>query len=225
MSKRFKRDSTEENLNKGTMPPGSSQAEEKLGEPNQKSGEMRMPIRNAHAGLKPKTPEIFTHIYNKKMGEMRTPGRNMHAGLKPKNARNTHSQLPQGQLEMRMRGRGALRRSLKRRLTKASTGSRFQRRVGKNRKKRALIGLALGALAVGSISNTIQIQQVSSEVSIIGKEMAKLELRVTNNKKHVLELMTAVGDEVSRNSRHTVLQVKQRGLRRLGRLNRLKCLS
>ena len=56
----------------------------------QKTGKMRMPIRNTHAGLKPKNARNIHSHCPQKPGNMRRPTRNTHAGLKPKNARNTH---------------------------------------------------------------------------------------------------------------------------------------
>ena len=62
------------------------------------------------------------------------------------------------------------------------------------------MGLALGAIAIGTVVNTIQIQVINSEVSKIGKELAKLEKRASNNKKHALDLMSKIGKQVGLNS-------------------------
>ena len=62
------------------------------------------------------------------------------------------------------------------------------------------MGIALGALAIGTIVNTVQIQVVTVEVSKLGREIAVLERRANNNMKHTLALVSNVGSEVRLNS-------------------------
>ncbi len=130
-------------------------------------------------------------------GKMRLPIQNAHNKLRPINAPQSHSEMRIQDPKMRIQDKRASKAT---RVSKASIRSRFKKGVRRARKKRALIGLAIGMLAVGTISNTIQVHQISSKVSVIGKEVKKMELRITNNKNHVLEIMETVGDAVSRNT-------------------------
>ena len=76
----------------------------------------------------------------------------------------------------------------------------FLRGVAINRRRRAIMGIVLGALAIGTIVNTVQIQVVTAEVSKLGREIAVLERRADSNMKHTLALVSNVGSEVRLNS-------------------------
>ena len=62
------------------------------------------------------------------------------------------------------------------------------------------MGIALGALAIGTIVNSVQINVVSAEVSKLGKEVAVLQKRADHSMEHTLSLVSNVGEEVRLNS-------------------------
>ena len=62
------------------------------------------------------------------------------------------------------------------------------------------MGIALGALAIGTIVNSVQINVVTAEVSKLGREIAVLEKRADSNLEHTLALVSNVGSEVRLNS-------------------------
>ena len=70
----------------------------------------------------------------------------------------------------------------------------------KKRKKRAILGFAIGAVAIGTIVNSVQIVTISAEVSALGKEVAVLKRRAEHNMNHTISLVTDVGEEVRLNS-------------------------
>ena len=70
----------------------------------------------------------------------------------------------------------------------------------KKRGKRALLGFAVGAVAIGTIINSVQIVTISGEVSALAKEIEILKTRAEFNKNHTISLITTVGDEVRLNS-------------------------
>ena len=70
----------------------------------------------------------------------------------------------------------------------------------KKRKKRAIMGLAIGSVAIGTIVNSVQIVAISAEVSALGKEIAVLKRRAEHNMNHTISLVSNVGEEVRLNS-------------------------
>jgi hypothetical protein len=70
----------------------------------------------------------------------------------------------------------------------------------KKRKKRAILGFAIGAVAIGTIINSVQIVTISGEVSALGKEIEILKTRAEFNKNHTISLITTLGEEVRLNS-------------------------
>ena len=62
------------------------------------------------------------------------------------------------------------------------------------------MGIVLGALAIGTIVNSVQINVVTAEVSKLGREIAVLEKRADSNLEHTLALVSNVGSEVRLNS-------------------------
>ena len=68
------------------------------------------------------------------------------------------------------------------------------------RKKRAILGFAIGAIAIGTIINSVQIVTISGEVSALGKEIEVLKTWAEHNKNHTISLITEVGEEVRLNS-------------------------
>ena len=69
----------------------------------------------------------------------------------------------------------------------------------KKRKRRAILGFAIGAVAIGTIINSVQIVMISGEVSALGKEIEVLKNCAEHNKNHTISLITEVGEEVRLN--------------------------
>ena len=122
---------------------------------------------------------------------------------------NEAGYVPSGaRLQTQLRGihdlytgtQGTIPNLLARRFRRTLLEKRFLRSVTIKRRRRAIMGIALGALAIGTIVNSVQINVVSAEVSKLGKEIAVLQKRADSNMEHTLALMSNVGSEVRLNS-------------------------